>query len=431
MSRKSRRAQLRANQQKPSAGVITQKSGSGWSSDPATGRFFGPSLSSSGVAVTPFTALTVPAIYCATRVISEDIARMSLNVERKTSTNCFETIVHPLNQLFRRWNMWQGKYDAISFLASSYALRGNAYCVIIRNNDGTPAFLVPISPDSCSVCLMADGRVFYMISHPLLQESAGIPVRQEDMLHIKGMSGNGYVGISPIALLAESVGLSIALQQTAARTFSNVANIAGIIEYPDTVGAAEMSQIAEIWRQSYGGVTNAAKTAIIDGGGKFSKIAMTNEESQFLESRKFALTDIARIFRVPPHKLMMIESGAGESAAGKMIEVQHRQYIDETLRPFTERFEEEAEWKLLMLDERQTTRIRFDYDTLTKGTEMDRAEFYQSALNNGWYSRNEVRAREQLAPIAGGDEYRVSVQTLPNDKPKNNNSDVNDSDEDV
>jgi len=157
---------------------------------------------------------------------------------------------------------------------------------------------------------------------------------------------------------------------------------------------------------------------------------MTNEESQFLESRQFALTDIARIFRVPPHKLMMIESGAGESAAGKMIEVQHRQYIDETLRPFTERFEEEAEYKLLMLDERQTTRIRFDYDTLTKGTEMDRAEIYQSALNNGWYSRNEVRAREQLAPIPGGDEYRVSVQTLPNDKPKNN-SDTNDSDEDV
>lgn len=277
---------------------------------------------------------------------------------------------------------------------------------------------------------MEDGRVIYIVSTPLLENGGSIYVRQEDVLHIKNLTLNGWVGLSPIAILSESVGLSIATQENAAKLFGNGSNVSGAIEYPDALSPEAAKRLAESWRQAYSGVSNSGKVAVLEGGAKFSKISLTGDESQALESRKFQIEEIARAFRIPPHKLYSLDN-----AHYDQLENQEMVYHNDTLRPFSNQFEEQCRLKLLMPNERKMgIAIKFDYDSITYNDTNTRYKNYAIGIQNGWLSINDVLRTDGKPDIGSeGDTHRVSLSTTPatNNKDESKNDAGNPPQEDI
>jgi HK97 family phage portal protein len=183
--------------------------------------------SSSGIAITPATALTVAAVYACTRCLSDDLAKLPVVVQRRTPGGGWRIDnAHALNRLLRKPNRWQTAFKFKAFVVTSYCLRGNAYIAILRDNAGRPRSLIPISPDRVGIYLSPEEWLFYGVSHPLIPEGQ-VTLHQEDVIHVRGMSLDGYTGISPIAAAAESIGLAIAAQQHGATLFRNGAQAGG------------------------------------------------------------------------------------------------------------------------------------------------------------------------------------------------------------
>lgn len=416
MSRRQRRNNINNNPPSSQSTYETNPTvkSFGMLSDPASGRFFSNTISNSGLPVTTSTALTVPSVYAAIRAISEDIGKLSLSVVRPTPNRTGFTpfLEHPLNDVIENPNDWQSSYDFRSFAAASWALRGNSYTVIVRANDGfTPTSLIPINPDICAPHLTADGSVVYVVSHPLLEEGGAIFVRAEDMLHIKNLSLNGWVGISPISVMTESIGLGLALQTNAANLFGNGSNPGGILKMPGQLSAESAKRLAESWRQAYSGVQNAGKIAVLEDGMDFSRLSLTADESQLLESRKFQTIEICRAFRIPPHKIFSLDD-----AHYSNIESMNIAYINDALVPFTQRWEAEARSKLIMPAERRAgVAVKFDFDSLVRDDTKTRFSNYAIGIQNGWLSADDVRRLEGLSdlPEGQGQIYRVSLATVP------------------
>lgn len=361
--------------------------------------------SSTGVAVTPATALTSPAVYACVRCLSDDLAKLPVVVRRRVPGGGWRADTgHPLNALLRRPNRWQTAFDLKSFLVTSYCLRGNAYAVILRDGVGQPRRLVPLSPDRVGVYLSPEGWLYYGVSHPLVGN--GITVHQDDMLHVRGMSLDGYTGISPIAAAAEAIGLSLATQQHGAVLFRQGAQVAGVLKAPGKLSAEAAQRLAQSWQNVHAGVQNSHKTAVLEEGIAFEKISMTSEESQFIATRGFQVIDICRIFRVPPHKVMSLDN-----AHYANIEQSEIAYAKDALAPIAKRFEEVWDDGLLFQDERITLSLRFDFDELLRGDTPSRYGAYSVGANNGWLSVNEIRAKEGMPPIDGGNEYRKPLNT--------------------
>lgn len=363
--------------------------------------------SNTGIPVTPLTAMQAAAVYGCCKCIGEDIAGLDVQVRRKLAAGGWAVDTeHRLNRLFRRPNRWQTRFHFWTYLLIAFSLRGNGYAVILRDRAGQPTELVPIWPDNASVHRPFEpgGRIWYTINSSLLGGSWRIP--QENLLHMKNISLDGYIGLSPIACAQDVIGLAIATQQHGAILFRQGGQLAGVLTHPGRVGKEGTDNIAQSWRDVHSGVQNAHKIAILEEGMKYEKIALTNEDAQFLQTRQFQVLDICRIYRVPPHKLA--EYGR---ATFNNLEQQQQQYIDDCLQPHTDQLAGLLEDLLLFEDEWGTYQIRFDYSSLLQGDMAQRFSAYQTGLTNGFLSRNEVRAREGMNPIPGGDEYRVPLNT--------------------
>jgi HK97 family phage portal protein len=362
--------------------------------------------SNTGVPVTPFTSLQSAAVYGCSKCISEDIACLPLQVRRKTAGGGWVIDEkHPLNRLFRRPNRLMTAWQFWSYYLVAYCLRGNAYAVIERDRDGAPIELIPVTPDRVTVKLsVVDGSPWYLVNAK--QIGIGVWVPPEDMLHMRNMSVDGYLGLSPVACAQDVIGLSLAAQQHGAVLFRQGGQISGVLKHPGRIGKEASDNLAESWRDTHAGVQNAHKIAILEEGMTFEKIAITNEDAQFLQTRQFQVLDICRIYRVPPHKLA--EYGR---ATFNNLEQQQQQYIDDCLGPHTDQIEGLMNDQLLFEDERGTWETHFDYTGLLRGDQIRRYQSYQIGLNNGFLNRNEVRAFENMNPIAGGDEYRVPLNT--------------------
>ena len=363
--------------------------------------------SNTGVPVTPFTALQSAAVYGCTKCISEDIACLPVRVRRKTADGEGWVIdrQHPLNRLFRRPNRLMTAFQFWAYLLTAYCLRGNAYAVIERDRNGAPVELIPVTPDRVTVKLsVVDGSPWYLVNAK--QIGIGVWVAPEDMLHMRNMSVDGYLGLSPIACAQDVIGLSLAAQQHGAILFRQGGQISGVLKHPGRLSKESTDNLAESWRNTHTGVQNAHKIAVLEEGMTFEKIAITNEDAQFLQTRQFQVTDICRIYRVPPHKLA--EFGR---ATFNNLEQQQQQYIDDCLGPHTDQLEGLMNDQLLFDDERDDWETHFDFTGLLRGDTIRRYQSYQIGLLNGFLSRNEVRASENMNPIPGGNEYRVPLNT--------------------
>ena len=217
------------------------------------------------------------------------------------------------------------------------------------------------------------------------------------------------MGYSPIAMAKNAIGMSIACEEYGSKFFANGAAPSGVLEHPGTI--KDPSRVRESWTQTFGGSSNAHKVAVLEEGMKYTPISISPEQAQFLETRKFQIDEIARIFRVPPHMV-----GDLEKSSFSNIEQQSLEFVKYTLDPWVSRWEQNLVRSLLTTDEKKRYFIKFNVDGLLRGDYQSRMNGYATARQNGWMSANDIRELENLdriSPEEGGDLYLINGNMLP------------------
>ena len=230
-----------------------------------------------------------------------------------------------------------------------------------------------------------------------------------DVLHIPGLGFDGLVGYSPIAMAKNAIGMAIACEEYGAKFFANGATPGGILEHPGTV--KDPSRVRDSWNAAFGGSGNANKVAVLEEGMKYTPISISPEQAQFLETRKFQIDEIARIFRVPPHMV-----GDLDKSSFNNIEQQSLEFVKYTLEPWIMRWEQSINRALLSETEKSSYFVRFNVEGLLRGDYQSRMEGYATARQNGWMSANDIRELEKLDRIPaedGGDLYLINGNMLP------------------
>ena len=377
---------------------------------------FGPT--SSGNVVTERTAMQITAVYACVRVLSEAIAGLPLNMYRYTPDGGKEKAInHPLyNLLHDAPNPEMTSFIFRETLMSHLLLWGNAYAQIIRNGKGEVVALYPLMPNRMTVDRDENGHLYY--EYQTSQDEAhtmnGSLVRLSpyDVLHIPGLGFDGLVGYSPIAMAKNSIGMSIACEEYGAKFFANGATPGGILEHPGVVKDPE--RVRESWNTAFGGSANSNKVAVLEEGMKYTPISISPEQAQFLETRKFQIDEIARIFRIPPHMV-----GDLEKSTFSNIEQQSLEFVKYTLNPWCVRWEQAMNQQLVLPSERSQVFTKFNVDGLMRGDYQSRMNGYAIGRQNGWLSANDIRELEDMNHIPaeqGGDTYLVNGNMLPLDK---------------
>jgi HK97 family phage portal protein len=357
---------------------------------------------SAGKAVNETTAMQTSAVYACVRILAEAVAGLPLHVyERGADGGKSVTTGHPLHALLHdEPNDEMTSFVFRETLMSHLLLWGNAYAQIVRDGHGTPLALMPLLPSKMAVERDARGSLLYTYSG----DTGQTRLSRDKVLHIPGLGFDGLIGYSPIAMAKNAVGMSIATEEYGASFFSNGANPGGVLEHPAVV--KDLSRLKESWNAQYQGSGNAHKVAVLEEGMKFHQIGIPPEQAQFLETRKFQINEIARIFRVPPHMV-----GDLEKSSFSNIEQQSLEFVKYTLDPWVVRWEQSLSQSLLLPTEKGSVLIRFNVDGLLRGDYASRMQGYSVGIQNGFYSVNDVRALEDMNLVAeadGGDLHFVN-----------------------
>ncbi|EGF07477.1 HK97 family prophage LambdaSa04 [Streptococcus sanguinis SK1057] len=364
----------------------------------------------SGKTVNERTALQTTAVYACVRILSETIASLPLHVYRYTEGGKAKDTEHVLYTLLHD----EPNPDMTSFvfretLMSHLLIWGNAYAQILRDRSGQVIGLYPLLPDQMSVHRSEKGKLYYVYNryeedNPNFQEKGSIVLSQEEVLHIPGLGFDGLIGYSPIALAKNAVGMTLACEEYGASFFSNGANPGGVLEHPGIL--KDPGKVRDSWNAVYQGTRNAHKVAVLEEGMSYKQIGIPPEEAQFLETRKFQINEIARLFRIPPHMV-----GDLEKSSFSNIEQQSLEFVKYTLDPWVVRFEQALKKSLLLPEEKKTHFIKFNVDGLLRGDYQSRMNGYAIGRQNGWLSTNDIRKLEELNPIPseeGGDLYLIN-----------------------
>ena len=392
------------------------------SRDKPTDRTAGSSYSfflggtASGKYVTERSAMQMTAVYCCVRILSEAVASLPLQFYRYTDDGGKEKAVeHPLYFLLHdEPNPEMTSFIFRETLMTHLLLWGNAYSQIIRNGKGEVVALYPLMPDRMKVDRDEHGRLYYEYTVYDSDDVDGrkgtnkvgrtVRLQPHDVLHIPGLGFDGLVGYSPIAMAKNAIGLAIATEEYGSKFFANGAAPSGVLEHPGTI--KDPSKVRESWQATFGGSGNANKIAVLEEGKKYTPISISLEQAQFLETRKFQIDEIARIFRVPPHMI-----GDLEKSSFNNIEQQSLEFVKYTLDPWVSRWEQAMVRALLTPDEKKKYFFKFNVDGLLRGDYQSRMNGYATARQNGWMSANDIRELENLDRIPaeqGGDLYLIN-----------------------
>lgn len=349
--------------------------------------------SKSGVNVSEDNALTFSAVYAAVRIISETIASIPLNVYVHDGESRSTALEHPVQELLAHTpNAVSSSFTFRETLAAHLVLYGNAYAKINFNEAGRPVSLIPMHPQDVRVKLVDGEKVFtYKDKETFLDY---------EVLHIVGLSFNGLTGKSPIQVAREAIAIGLAAQEYGARFYSNGANTGGVITAPGRLSSEAIQRLKQSWNRANSGLSAAHGTAILEEGMKYDKIGLDPEAAQFLQSRKFQVNEIARIFRIPPSYLADLDN----SSTRANVEQQAIQFVRDCITPYVRRFEVELNRKLFRDNERNYYAY-FSVEGLMRGDLKGRYDAYAVARNWGWLSVNDIRDLENLNPIEGGDVY--------------------------
>lgn len=366
--------------------------------------------STAGKAVTERSAMQMTAVYSCVRILSEAIAGLPLQFYKYTESGGKEKAVdHPLYFLLHdEPNPEMTSFVFRETLMTHLLLWGNAYAQIIRNGRGEVIALYPLMADRMSVNRDRDGQLYYEYTvysddAPTVKGST-VRLAPTDVLHIPGLGFDGLVGYSPIAMAKNAIGMAIACEEYGAKFFANGAAPSGVLEHPGTI--KDPSRVRESWQSTFGGSSNANKVAVLEEGMKYTPISISPEQAQFLETRKFQIDEIARIFRVPPHMV-----GDLEKSSFSNIEQQSLEFVKYTLDPWVARWEQAMVRSLLSAEDKKRYFIKFNVDGLLRGDYQSRMNGYAIGRQNGWMSANDIRELENLDRISeeeGGDLYLIN-----------------------
>ena len=371
--------------------------------------------STSGKTVTERSAMQMTAVYSCVRILAEAIAGLPLHLYTyKEDGGKEKAIGHPLYLLLHdEPNPEMSSFVFRETLMTHLLLWGNAYAQIIRNGKGEVVALYPLMPNRMTVDRDSSGQLFYSYqmnnSDAPTMKAGTVILKPSDVLHIPGLGFDGLVGYSPIAMAKNAIGLAIATEEYGAKFFANGATPGGLLEYPGTV--KDPDRVRESWNKGFSGSQNAGKVAILEEGMKYTPISIAPEQAQFLETRKFQINEIARIFRVPPHMV-----GDLEKSSFSNIEQQSLEFVKYTLDPWVVRWEQSLSRALFTPEEKKKYFFKFNVEGLLRGDYQSRMNGYATARQNGWMSANDIRELENLDHIPaeeGGDLYLINGNMLP------------------
>lgn len=361
--------------------------------------FFGST--SSGKLVNERSAMQTTAVYACVRILAETIASLPLHTYKYTKDGKEKATEHQLYYLLHNEpNPEMTSFVFRETLMSHLLLWGNAYAQIIRDGRGQVVALYPLLPDKMRVDRNTSGELYYEYH----SDKGVFVLSRDDVLHIPGLGFDGLIGYSPIAMAKNAIGMAIATEEYGASFFANGANPGGVLEHPGIV--KDPSKIRDSWNQIYQGSSNAHRIAVLEEGMKFQQIGIPPEQAQFLETRKFQINEIARLFRIPPHMV-----GDLEKSSFSNIEQQSLEFVKYTLDPWVIRWEMAMQKALLLPSEKRTHFIKLNVDGLLRGDYQSRMTGYSIGRQNGWMSANDIRELENMNPIPeelGGDLYLIN-----------------------
>ena len=365
----------------------------------------------SGKPVNERTAMQTTAVYACVRILAEAVASLPLHVYEYQDDGGKKLVHdHPLYYLLHdEPNPEMTSFVFRETLMSHLLIWGNAYAQIIRDGAGRVLGLYPLLPDKMDVQRDDKGNIYYVYSrnsdeNPMFKEYGNIKLKAEDVLHIPGLGFDGLIGYSPIAMAKNAVGMTLACEEYGASFFANGANPGGVLEHPGVL--KDPSKVRESWNSVYRGVNNAHKIAVLEEGMKYQQIGIPPEEAQFLETRKFQINEIARLYRIPPHMV-----GDLDKSSFSNIEQQSLEFVKYTLDPWVIRWEQSLQRSLLLPGEKGKYFIKLNVDGLLRGDYQSRMNGYAVGRQNGWFSANDIREMENLNPIPdeeGGNLYLIN-----------------------
>ena len=353
----------------------------------------------SGKPVNERTAMQTTAVYACVRILAEAVASLPLHVYEYQDDGGKKLVHdHPLYYLLHdEPNPEMTSFVFRETLMSHLLIWGNAYAQIIRDGAGRVLGLYPLLPDKMDVQRDDKGNIYYVYSrnsdeNPMFKEYGNIKLKAEDVLHIPGLGFDGLIGYSPIAMAKNAVGMTLACEEYGASFFANGANPGGVLEHPGVL--KDPSKVRESWNSVYRGVSNAHKIAVLEEGMKYQQIGIPPEEAQFLETRKFQINEIARLYRIPPHMV-----GDLDKSSFSNIEQQSLEFVKYTLDPWVIRWEQSLQRSLLLPGEKGKYFIKLNVDGLLRGDYQSRMNGYAVGRQNGWFSANDIREMENMNPI--------------------------------
>lgn len=365
----------------------------------------------SGKPVNERTAMQTTAVYACVRILAEAVASLPLHVYEYQDDGGKKLVHdHPLYYLLHdEPNPEMTSFVFRETLMSHLLIWGNAYAQIIRDGAGRVLGLYPLLPDKMEVQRDDRGNIYYVYSrnsdeNPMFKEYGNIKLKAEDVLHIPGLGFDGLIGYSPIAMAKNAVGMTLACEEYGASFFANGANPGGVLEHPGVL--KDPSKVRESWNSVYRGVSNAHKIAVLEEGMKYQQIGIPPEEAQFLETRKFQINEIARLYRIPPHMV-----GDLDKSSFSNIEQQSLEFVKYTLDPWVIRWEQSLQRSLLLPGEKGKYFIKLNVDGLLRGDYQSRMNGYAIGRQNGWLSTNDIREMEDMNPLPeeeGGNLYLVN-----------------------
>lgn len=372
-------------------------------SSPGWGQFWGGADDDTGLIVTASTSMQVAAVSAAVGLLAETVATLPMFLYELDDTSKLRATKHPLYQIIHRQpNSFQTPYEFKQMMMAHVLLRGNAYGEIFWNNRGEVEQIIPRHPDRIQTFWVRDGVKAYRYYPP---SGASRVILASEMLQIMFFTMDGLVGLDPIANHMRTIGLSIGAEKYGARFYKNDATPNFVFEYPGKLGEVGKQNVDESWSEKHQGVNKSHKHAILEEGLKVHELSINPENAQFLETRKFQVTDIARIFRVPPHMI-----GDLEKATFSNIEQQSLNFVIFSLTPWLVKWEQAITRDLLDDTDRLRFFAEFKVDALLRGDLKSRYAAYSLARMWGWFSVNDILGLENMNGI--GDQGDIYLQPL-------------------
>ncbi len=364
-----------------------------------------PSFGSS-VAINSSTALTFAAVWSAVKLLSESVSTLPISVYKKDiNGDKVEDTSNPLYNIIKyKPNNYQSSITFFEKIMMDLCLNGNSYIYIERNNAGRPIQLKCLDYNRVKV-IQKDNYLFYSTSQ------TGDTYDADDVLHFKLITQDGILGLSPISQCKNALGWNASLEEFGNTFFKNGAKLSGLLSTERSLSEEAISRLKNSFNNSYAQLSGSNQTAVLEEGLKFAPVSISPDQAQFLSSRTFSISEIARIFNIPPHMLKDLSKSSFNN-----IEMQSQEFVTYTLQPYLARIEQEMNLKLFRYSELGKQFVEFNVMGLLRGNVKDRSEYYKTAINNGWMTINEVRRKENMNGIQEGNEHymQLNMTTLKN-----------------